>query len=411
MTHVDSVLPGEKNAQPPKKRFFRWPVFVAALGVLVLIPVAVVFGYPRWHDYRTSQYRDGCKKAIREKNWDLLAIVSEGWQAWDNSNDDARVNGAEAARQLGDGKKAADLLGAVSDSYHGSLQALAFRGEILFADLNLPYEAEQTWLRMLKINSLATLPRQRLIYFYTLTLQRHKMVPLVRESIEIGCEPPEAYAYLLLANNLNFTDGFTVTSNWRKNYPDDECLEVAQAIYAGRNKHDGDEEVSEKSDVAPGNQDMAEACLKKYASNMEIISYHAEKRIYEGSSQEMITLLKQAPPDAAKDSRFWRFRAWLLKSQNRETEALEALKKSLELSPSNWAARYEMGNILRVQGVVEESARQSEISIAGKKIEKQLFESPDARAISRELAQEMATYMDLIGEVSVARAFRKRTRL
>lgn len=412
MTEANSSDPNPEEVPPsPIGGVSRRTVIIGTICILFFCLLCGILGYPRWRDYRTAQFLNGCKKAVAEKNWDVLEIAADGWLAWDPQSNDALLHAAEAARQLGNAREAADLLGKVSDSYHGALQALAFQGELLFGDLNLPYEAETTWKRMLAINSMATLPRQRLIYFYTMTLQRQKMVELVRESISIGCEPPEAYAYLLLSNNLNFTDGVVVTTNWRNNHPDDECLEVAQAIYTGRNKYDGDEAVFEKSDVAPGDQKMAEACLKKYPSNMEIISYFAEKRIYEGSAVEMITLLKNAPPEAAKDSRFWRFRGWLLNSQGRLPDAVEALRKSLELSPTNWSARYELSNILRAQGETEESATQSSIAIKGKSIEKQLFESPDARAISRELVQDMITYMEMTGEDSVALAFRKRTGL
>ena len=397
-----------KNSKQLQRR-----VICVVLIIVTACTCIFVFTYGRskWTERRRLQFHTACKSAIRGSDWKKLEIVSRGWLNWTPNDGDALVNCAEAARQLGQPEKAADFLGQVSDSYHGALEALAFRGELLFADLNLPYAAEETWQRMLSINRLATLPRQRLIYFYTMTLQRPRMLELIREGIRLGCEPPEAYAYLLLANNLNFTDGFLVSSKWRNNYPDDQRLEVVQAIYAGRNKYDGDEEIFEKSDVAPGDQKLIDACLIKYPNDLEVIAYHAEKMIYEGGAGEMVTLLKNAPPEAADDSRFWRFRGWLLNNQNRLAEAANAFSKSLELSSANWPARYEFANVLRLQGKTEEAARQSDIAIVGKRIERQLFESPDARIISRDLVREMVEYMDSIGESEAASAFRRRTGL
>ncbi len=321
MTAVDSASVAAQTHPPddrvPEKKARRWVIPFILVLLVACGSVAARYGYSKWKTHRRSQFQDACKVAIAESNWEKLQLIANGWLQWAPGDGDALVNCAEAARQLGKPKDAADFLGRVDDSYHGALQALAFQGELLFGDLNLPYEAEAAWIRMLQINKEATLPRQRLIYFYSITLQRKKMLDLIREGIRIGCEPPEAYAYLLLSNNLNFTDGFMITSKWRKQYPDDQRLEVIQAIFAGRNKYDGDEAVFEKSDVAPGDQSLVDRCLEKYPHDLEVLAYHAEKKIYEGSSTDMVTLLKNAPPEASEDSRFWRFRGWLLHQQNK----------------------------------------------------------------------------------------------
>lgn len=203
---------------------------VGALLTLVII-VAAFPSYRWWRDGRTESFKKACVRAVEEKSWEQLEAIALRWTEWEPSNGDGWVYLAEASVQLGEVERAADALGRVSNSYHGALEALALRGELLFADLNRPLEAVETWQRMLAINARADVARQRLIYFYSMSLQRAKMLEHIRKAMDLECEPPESYAYFLLANELNFSDGLSVVAKWRETYPNEEALEVAHAIY------------------------------------------------------------------------------------------------------------------------------------------------------------------------------------
>ena len=57
-----------------------------------------------------------------------------------------------------------------------------------------------------------------------------------------GCEPPESYVYLILADRLSFGTGKFQIDEWLEKEPGNEILEVAYAYYVGstqRFQHSG----------------------------------------------------------------------------------------------------------------------------------------------------------------------------
>lgn len=149
---------------------------------------------------RSQAFKERCQLAVEDKAWESLYDTSQKWLAWDSKQNDALMFLAEASVQLGNLEEVEGYLGQVEDSYHGALEALAVRGDILFSDLGRPFDAEECWLRMIQINERADVARQRLIYFYALSLQRQKMIDQIRETMLLECEPPESYSYLLTSN-------------------------------------------------------------------------------------------------------------------------------------------------------------------------------------------------------------------
>lgn len=358
--------------------------------------IAVQPVYSWWHQRRSRAFKLACSVAVRDKDWNKLEALADRWVQWDPANGDGWVYLAEAAAQMGQVERAVEALGRVSNSYSGALEALALRGEMQFGDLNRPYDAVATWKRMLEINRRADVARQRLIYFYSMTFQRSAMLAEIRTAMELECEPPEAYAYFVLANELNFTDGMSVVSKWRDHYPDDETLEVAHAIYVAKYAASGGLPIFGQSTVASGDLTPIDACLKKYPANLEVLAFHLEYAIYDGNEPRVLELLQQCPAAAENDPRFWRYRAWYLASQEQFEEAEKALRKSLELFPADWQTWLLLGNVLRRLGRPE-AAEAADIALMGKQLKRELFELPNARSLNKQLGEQVYRYLKRTG--------------
>jgi tetratricopeptide (TPR) repeat protein len=364
--------------------------------------------YQWWRQRRTDQFKTECAAATDQKDWERLDRVAGRWLAWDAGSSDAYVYLAEAQLQTGRTAEAAESLARVNDDYRGALQALAMRAEFLFSELNRPYEAVETWKRMLRINPRASLPRQRLIYFYAMSLQRRDMTRQIRDAMQLGCEPKESYPYLLLAHELNFTDGLDVITRWRKTYPGDEALEVAQAVYAVKNVPSQTMRTSGRTVVAPGDPTLINACLDKYPHNLEVLAFHLEQGVFNADEELVSRLLGQAPVECEHDSRFWRARGWLLSVQGADAEATAAFEQALRTDPFDWHSRYNYAEALRLQGLAEEASRMAELAGTGKSLSQEIFQLAGPRLMEIDLVERILPYVEEVGDERIVSAIRRR---
>ena len=409
VSQTEPNAPAESPRAAPPRRRSRAGVLLCA-GLILLLGAASVPGYGWWIERRTDQFKTGCIAATKEQQWERLGLIATKWLAWDPRSNDAHVYLAESEFQAGRLQEAADLLGNVTDDYHGAVAALIFRGEMLYDDLHLPYEAEQTWQRILTIDPGNTHAHQRLVHFYALSLQRSRMVDQIRRSLQRRCEAPEAYAYLLSVNSLGFTQGLTHVRNWRQSYPEDETLEVAEAVYLAKYGENPNILAEyEESHFFSGDQSAIDACLQKYPQNMEVLAYHIEKRIYFDRADEVVALLKAAPAAAAEDSRFWRFRSWLLQQTGDVDQAIAALERSIELDRFGWRSRWELASTLRAHRRVAESRAVQELAMQGKLLQDALFKT-DGRALTWGLVEDMRAYIKEVGDAEVLAALDARIR-
>ncbi|TWT51852.1 Tetratricopeptide repeat protein [Thalassoglobus neptunius] len=382
-------------------------------AILFAILVIVVLGLKNpvvnaVQSYRAARFKSECKALIDAEDWSGARSTARAWLKMTPGSNDALVFLAEAAVQLDDPEEAADSLSKVSDDYHGALQALAVCAELQFTDLNQPYQAEATWKRMLEIDPLADVAHQRLIYFYAMTLQRQAMRDQIEQAMELGCEPPEAYPYLLLANVLNFSDGLKKVSRWRQSNRDDEILEVAQSIYAAKRTEDSGMATFGIQTITPGDKTLLDRCIQKYPGNLEALSLQIEFAMFGGDPKTVAKLLAQAGAEAESDSRFWRYRGWLFQERGRDEESAKSLERALEINPFEWQSRWLLADIYRKLGKSELASKHAKIAAQGKDLQTQLFERPNARDLTPELMQQIYDYLHSIGPSIPRDAIEKR---
>ena len=393
---------GEGRTQPHRSR-----TGLTLLAVALLL-VGVWPAYSYYQRQQQEHFERTCKELFLKENWSELKDQAKAWLAINDGSDDARIYLSDACLQLDEVEAAVDLMGKVSNDFPGAIDVLAAQAEILLTDLNRPFEAVATWQRMLKINPAAGRAHQRLIYFYAMTLQRERMLSQIDDSMQAGCEPPEAYTYLLMANAINFSDGLVKTTRWRISAMDDENLEVAQAVYAAKKTAEDGIATFGVQTVIPGETELLDRCLEKYPDNLEVLALQIEFAMFSGDSDKVTELIGKVPESAKTDSRFWRYRGWLLTQQKRYELAIEALQQAINLLPFDWPSRILLADLYRKTGNAKDAEVQARISETGKSLQSQLFERPTARALTPDLANDIRDYLKEIGAENALAAMERR---
>jgi tetratricopeptide (TPR) repeat protein len=367
---------------------------IALLSVMLIvgISVAAIPVFYWWHARQTRFYSDACQAASEAESWERLKRISTEWVEWDPTSSEGWVHVADARLKLSEFEAAADAMARVDESHPNVLRILEARGDLLFSELNRPYEAVENWRHMLEIDELSTVARQRLIYFYAITMQREKMREEILRAMELRCEPLESYAYLLLAYEVTFSDGLRLTRKWLESYPEDETLKVASAVYLAKFAENNTIRVLGTRSVGEGDLSVVSDYLETYPDNLEILAFHLEKAVFEGDENRVVEILGMCPPSAERDCRFWRARGWLLALRERYDEAAVALEKCIELNPFDWRGRLFLSGVLRQLGRFDEANLHSDLQTEGKELQEILFLRPNARSIDQPLANRIFQY-------------------
>jgi Flp pilus assembly protein TadD len=127
-----------------------------------------------------------------------------------------------------------------------------------------------------------------------------------------------------------------------------------------------------------------------------------------GELDRVIELLGQAPPEAEHDSRFWRYRGWLLTAQGEYKEAEAAYRRALELFPFDYSSHHQLAQVLRHLGRDNEVDWMQSLAFRGNELRKELLQLPDARSVSVQQLILIADYIEDCGDQPVADALRKR---
>lgn len=400
----DAAKPSSGNTGPPRG-FPRRMMAVCLLGLLL---AGTTLGYYRNQASQVRQLRLACRKAIAVQDWDALEQQALQWQQKTPHDDDARMYLAEALTQKRQYQQALDVLENVSADYHGILEVMAVRAELLFGELRRPFEAAQIWEDVVQARPDAAVPRQRLIYFYAMTLQRHRMVDHIRTAIKLGIESPECYSYLVLSNDLNFSDGLVTVTQWLNSDPDNRVLQIAQAVYAAKTSGANDLPKFGTSSVIPGDQALLEKCLKQHPDSIEALSLTIEQAIFAGDQNRVANLMSQAAETAARDDRFWRYRGWLLQQRGQFAEAEKAFRRSLEIQPFAWRSRLLLADVLRKLQRLEDAEQESALAITGKTISGKILAGANARDLETELAYELLDYAGQTGETVASEGLARR---
>jgi tetratricopeptide (TPR) repeat protein len=122
----------------------------------------------------------------------------------------------------------------------------------------------------------------------------------------------------------------------------------------------------------------------------------------DGDAEEVTRLLAGAPPEAAADNRFWRFKGWLHGARGELDEAEAAFRKAISLNCYDYASRHQLANTLRRMRRADEAKALTELSREGREIRRVLYSLESVAKVPRNVLQRMAKYAKACGDDLVA---------
>lgn len=321
-----------------------------------------------------------------------------------------------AQAQLGLGKKAdaAATLDRLPDGDRLTLEGLGDRADLLFGELKRPYDAAATCERIIRVDPRNVDAHRRLCFFYAVTLQREKLAAQARLAMDLGCELPETYVYLVGSDWLTLSNTMSVNSHWLTESPDDERFLVAQArgfvsnsgleedVAADAAAADGDGQREGDSVAVPEHDRRLRQLLERFPGNLELLAYFLQKATTRGDLDEVTALLGQAPPEAEADNRFWRFKGWVHFLADELDEAEESYRRALSIDPYDFSSQHQIAAVLRKAGRLEDAASFSRLAAQGRALRKSILQQPDVRAIPPAILDEMAGYARGCGDAETA---------
>lgn len=415
---------------------------------LILLVSIGAAGTVSWWVYTSrvdARFENHCKALRAARQWRELRSVSLNWMDANPQNIQAIFFAAQSAEKLGQFEEAVQiLLEAPRNQGELSALALAEAAEIQFSTLNFPAEAVKNFEEALRLNPREAESRQRLIFFYAMTMQRQKMIDHIKIAIEQGLETRENYVYLVGAEWLIFSNGPQYNNVWRKSDLENEHFNVARALGVVANGYvtpEADARMlgeappilktfgSEIDPDAPQDRKGKEvhydgvlrAYLEKYPNNLELLSYFLSRSTAAGDAAETARLLARLPAEAETDARFWRYKAsWLTSKARRaktpeerqqlRSESEQALLRAIELNPYDPTARHQLAGILRETGETDRIDRLEAIYNEGAEIRRLVLQAPSAH-IDTELFTRIKDYAAICGQSAIADAMARRLQL
>ena len=377
----------------------RWLLFL----LLTLVAAGTCFpAFRWWSDKKTQAVADACRDAITNRDWDKAQVLADQWARRTPHDAEAWLNLAEVARNLGDLEATAECLGRVPETDRRFLKTQVLRGDLVLDGLRRPLDACAVWKQMLAVAPNATVAHQRLLYVYSMTLQRALLIRQIREAIRQKSEPPEGYGYIITAPNLMFSDGYLKVGQWLEADPENEILRVAQAVFAARTSPSRSVRMFGSGSVQPGDDSAVIECLADFPDNLELKAFLIEKYLADANMQNVGKLLQSLPSTADSDSRFWRYIGAYRNFQRRPAEAAEAFRQSLKLHAMDWRTHHELGAVERVLGNAELASKHAGLGNRGKALERKITELPNAAQADSSLLTEMYQYARDCGDLNVA---------
>lgn len=403
---ADDRRRGPRTPVSAGRRWTPLRLAVTAVGV-VAVAALIVRGIVTWNDARALRLARDCREAHQAGDYAAEERLATAWCGLRPGAAEPLFFLAQAQLGLGKQAEAAETLGRLPDGDPLTLTALGDRADLLFGDLKDPREAARTCERILALDPANGEAHRRLCFFYAATLQREKLAAEARKAIELGCETPETYVYVVGSDWLTLSNTSSVNGHWLKASPDDELFLVAAARGFVSNsglEEDvaGDDEADGDTRKVPEHDRRLKELLDRFPSNIELLAYFLQKATTRGDIDEVTALLGQAPPEAEGDNRFWRFKGWVHAQSDEPAEAEAAYRRALEIDPYDFATQHQLGGALRKGGKLDEAADFARLAAEGRRLRKAILEQPDVRAIPPPLLREMGIYAAGCGDRAVA---------
>ena len=382
----------------------------ASMRRLLIVGIISAVGLGGWWCWKTGRaafFRQACLTAKAAKDWDDMEQQACSWSQVAPDSAAPFVYAAEAALAADAMDRAAGYLDQVPDHDPAAVAVLLERVDMLFADLAEPLDAAATCQRILSIDPANGPAHQRLTFFYAVTLQRHQLAAQARQAIELGCELPEAYVYLIGADWITLSNIVRVNQPWCAKHPDEElfCVAIARGQVAARGLEFSLAFESSSEDSggnATGSAKQLQAAFDRFPHNLELLAFFLEEAITIGDAERVIQLLAAVPSAGQQDNRFWRYKGWLHAARNQQAEAHEAFLQALARNPFDFATRHYLANLARKQGDAKQAEQLARLAERGRQLRRTVLQQPEVRSMPLSVMRQIANYAADCGQPLIA---------
>ncbi|MEC9093218.1 MAG: hypothetical protein VX438_10960, partial [Planctomycetota bacterium] len=287
----------------------------------------------------------------------------------------------------------------------GPFASLVHLSDLQFRN-NRVKEAEASFQGLVAREPKSKEAHRRLNFFYAMTRQRNALVAESRRAISGGADIPETYVYLVGADWITFTNGYSVNVQWAEQYPgDSEIYEVASALHlisAGV-----DQSMEQKDEKLEAQLSQSAGLIKnlrvKYPNNREILILDLMYNVHRANARQVGELLNALEIDIEDDSRFWRVIGWFYSYKEEWEKAEESYLKCLDLNPFDWQCRHEYSMVLRQLKKTKELEPMQESAALGKEIMRKVLQAENTVDVPLPTLRQILDYSRMCGEEDVAR--------
>ena len=374
-----------------------------ALVITVVVLLAAVWPAMRIYEWRRGEaFRKACEQARVTQNWKQEELAAQAWLDYDPESGSAWVFLAEAAYELNELERSAEALGNVPEDDERALICYYEKANLEWTHLNKPLEGLETCERILALDSRVLEAHARVISFYALTLRRVEMLKAIRAAVESGAEPKESYTYLIMADNLAFTNASDLASRWMSSNPENQTLRVALAVQTAL-RLAMESEATAKIDAREMELEAVERLeefLDVFPNDPVLLGFLLDHYTESGNVDRVEKLLGQIQEDGAEDHMLWVHRAWYYRQTEDYAQAEAACQRALELHPMSPAARIEYSQTLRLTGRVKEVEAFEALAVRGNELRKKLVQLQSARDVTGEQLELIVSKDENLGYLS-----------
>lgn len=389
-------------------------ITVLSFGVVVVTILAA--SLPHFgRDSQRIQLTAKCREAHQRQRWDELQSLAEPWSKWDSQNGEPWMFLGHAASGRRDWSTAVACYSRVPEPHPGFVPAMIQVSDMSFEHLNEPLKGVDACHRILKVDSRAAGAQKQLIWFYTMTLQRAKLLKQIDSAVKAKKEPRESYAYYFLVDSFRSKFAVQLNQRWHESAPDEEVFQVARALHLPNEDADSPDSATtaaDGSETSPAagrsKRELLEKLLIRFPHNIELLAYLAQDRLNSGDVAGAAALLSQVPAAAEQDSRFWLIQGWLHESNNNVDEAATAYRHALELHPMDWNTLNRLAVVERRRQKIDEVQRLTKLVERAYSLRKQLRELPAIEKITPEILHDLASLAHDCGDQKIGPALRRR---
>lgn len=396
------------KSAPEQSRARRW----LGLAVMILgIGLLARYVLSNQKSASLADVKARLAKAQQSQNFPETEKIAREWLRLDPMSPEPWEAAAEAAIAMSQPVAAVEYLNGIPEPK--PLNDYLQLGYLEMEALGQPLQCLETCRETLSHYPKDPESHERLLYIYTMTAQRDRAFRQARETIDLGCERPATYAYLLTAKWIAFKNGYEMNNRWLEQSPDEELFQVATLSHL-RSYPMLDVLAREQSPPGQTLQPIEFRTLQVmelrelFPQNPELLSLELDQLCQAAETEQVAERLALVTDDMGQDSRFWRYKGWYYAATDQMQKAEQSLLRALELDPFDWASYLEMASLKRRTEGIEAATVWQTKGDFGKKLVNAIQKSPSLQYLEPEsLYDDIATYFEMCDQGALAVALQE----